>query len=337
MLAPVIERLRSLPSSVRTSKDPRLALLARIAVRDRGIVPSRDPAVLDTFVYADDSAVPGMLAHAEDLAEHGLLDRRFHDTLITCPRCASGRLSVRERCASCQSSNLSEESILHHLRCTYQAPEHEFQDDNGFGCPKCRAPLVHFGVDYDRPGSVSLCRACGHASGETSVGFVCLDCEGESGADDMGTRTIQRYDMSEAGREFIRHGTQLMPVGHHSETAAHRVRAFCMRETRAQRPHCIFSAHLLEPRGRAVGRTHSQTRALFASSMRETFTAGTETIAQAPLYLALLSGDAKADVERALPDIRLSLERHLSSAPQINYRVHGPDDVQGLLEITLAH
>jgi hypothetical protein len=153
----------------------------------------------------------------------------------------------------------------------------------------------------------------------------------------MGSRTIQRYDISDAGREQLRHGNALRPAGHHGETATHRVRSFAQRETQAQRPYCILSVQMAAPRGRSVGRLHTQVRALFASAMRETFSDGTETIADAPHFLALLSGDAKADVERALPDIRLSLERHLTSSPRIDYRVYGPDDVQNLLDTTLAH
>lgn len=336
MLAPVVERLRELPPSVRMSQDPRMVLLARVAVRDRGIVPRRDATVRDTFVYADDSAVPGMLGHAEDLAEQGLFHRRFFDTLITCPRCASGRVSVREHCTSCRSSDLVEESILHHLRCTYQAPEHEFASASGFACPKCRASLVHFGVDYDRPGSVSLCRACGHASGESSVGFLCLDCEGESGADDMATRRIQRYEISDAGRECLRNGNALAPPGSGDETAAQRVRSFVARQTAAHQPCCILVASFGEPPGRSLGRLHLQTRALFASAMRETFTVETEIVEQAPHFLALLAGDAKADVERALPGIRIALERHLASPPAINYRVHGPDELHTLIDPSLA-
>lgn len=336
LLSPIVKRLRNLPRAVRESKDPRMALLARIAVRDRGIVPRRDAAVLDTFSYTDESAVPGMLNHAEDLAEHGLLNRYFFDTLITCPRCSSGRVAVRERCASCQSSNLIEESILHHLRCTYQAPEHEFKDADGLWCPKCRARLVHFGVDYDRPGSVSLCRACGHASGESSVGFVCLDCEQESGADDMGTRTIHRYDVSEAGLECLRNGNALATTGGRNDSAAQRIRNFCAREAEANGPFCILAAVMSPPRGQTAGRLFTQTRALYASAMQETFTAGTETIAHELHFLALLSGDAKVDVERALPEIRVALEQHLSTSPPIRYRVYGPEEVQSLVETMLA-
>jgi hypothetical protein len=99
MLGPVIESVRSLPPAVLCSVDPRLMLLARLMVRDRGVEPRRDPNARETIVYADESSVPGVVRHAEDLVALGLLHREFFDSLITCPRCQSGRLCAHERCA----------------------------------------------------------------------------------------------------------------------------------------------------------------------------------------------------------------------------------------------
>jgi hypothetical protein len=332
MLVPIIERVRSLPATVLSSDDPRLMLLARLVVRDRGIEPRRDPKARETIVYADESSVPGVVRHAEDLVALGLLHKEFFDMLITCPRCDSGRLCVRERCSACRSTNLVEESIFHHLRCAYQAPEHEFRNGRTFTCPKCRSHLEHFSVDYDRPGSLSVCRACGHASGETSVGFLCLDCEAESDSADMGSRTIHRYEVSEAGHECLRSGAALPAPGAQEDSAIYRIRNFVARQTAANEPCCILRVQLEEPPGRSAGRSYLQTCELFASSMREAFTSETEIVESTPRFFALLANDDKAEVESALPEIRTALEQYLSSPPKIHYSVHAPDEIQHLLD-----
>jgi hypothetical protein len=332
MLGSVIERVRSLPPAVLSSEDSRLLLLARLMVRDRGITPRRDPNARETIMYPDESSVPGVVRHAEDLVALGLLHRQFFDSLITCPRCQSGRVCARERCAACRSTNLVEEAIFHHLRCAYEAPEHEFRNGRTFTCPKCRSHLEHFSVDYDRPGSLSVCRACGHASGETSVGFLCLDCEAESDSADMGSRTIHRYEVTEAGHECLRSAAALPAPGTPEDPAVYRIRNFVARQTAANEPCCILRVQLEEPPGRSTGRSYLETCELFVSSMREVFTPETEIVESAPRFFALLANDGKAEVESALPEIRTALEQHLSSPPIIHYSVHAPDEIRHMLD-----
>jgi hypothetical protein len=114
MLQQPIARLRSLAPSVFQSKDPRVHLLARLFVRDRGLEPRRDPNFRETVVYADESSIACVQRHAEDLVELRMLKRQFFDKLITCPRCESARISVRERCLACRSSDVIEEPVIHH-------------------------------------------------------------------------------------------------------------------------------------------------------------------------------------------------------------------------------
>jgi Thaumarchaeal output domain 1 len=328
MLAPMAERVRSLPESVLHSDDPRVILLARLMVRDRGMEPRRDPNTRDTVVYDDEAAVPGARRHAEDLVALGLLHPQFVDMLTICPRCESGRLCARERCSACGSTHLVEEPIFHHLRCAYQAPEHEFRAGSGFMCPKCRAQLVHFSVDYDRPGSVSVCRACGHASGETPVGLVCLDCGVESDAADAGAREIHRYELTKVAYQCVASGS---PLPAHSRSrlgsAIDRIHNFVARRGDAGESFCILAAGIEMPLEKSAGRSHQLTCSLFASLMRETFTPDTEIIDAAPRFFALLADEEKCEVERALPEIRTRLEQFLSAAIAIRYRVYAPSEV----------
>ncbi len=327
MLQQPIARLRALAPSVFQSKDPRVHLLARLFVRDRGLEPRRDPNSRETVVYADESSIACVQRHAEDLVELKLLERQFFDKLITCPRCKSARISVRERCLACRSSDVIEEPIIHHMRCAHQGPEHEFRRGGELICPKCRGHLEHFSIDYDRPGFVSTCRACGQISSETSVGLVCLDCAAESDAAEAGSKTVHRYRLTESGRECLRSGAALAEPSAQPGVAANRIRAFLGRHIEANSACSLLAIKLEAPAGQGVGRAWLQTRALYASLMHEVFTAETEIIEVAPWFFALLDKDKKADVEAALPQIRRAIEQHLAAPPKAHYRVYAPHEV----------
>jgi hypothetical protein len=332
ILKPMIDRFRALAQSVLTPNDPRIVLLARLAVRGRDMEPTRDPSFRETVTYPDAAAVPDALGLAEELVSLGFLERQFFDKLITCPRCDSARLSVRERCSACDSTDLIEEPVVHHLRCSTQAPEHDFRHGTSLICPKCRLHLEHFSVDYDQPGSVMLCRQCGYISTDSAVGFTCLDCQAEGDTDETGISMVWRYRLTEAGLARVKCGHP-MPT-RVSNSALLRLEAFVSREQAAERPFCVFASRLNRPAG-IDKRMWEQTCALFGRLFREVFTPETEiidaVIEETPLFLALLAEDCKTEVERALPDIRMDLERHLSVRPRVNYGVFGPKEMTRIL------
>jgi len=332
ILKPTINRVRALAERVLAATDPRLILLARLAVRGRDMEPKRDASSRETVTYSDAAAVPDALTLAEELVNLGLLERKFFDKLITCPRCDSARLCVRERCGACHSADLVEEAVIHHLRCSAQAPERDFRQGTSLICPKCRLHLEHFSVDYDRPGRVTLCRSCGHISTDAEVGFTCLDCDKEGDTEETGTRTVWRYRITEAGLAHVKSGV-LLPEGL-GNSALDRLETFVSREKAAQRPFCVLVCRLVN-REAANQRIWEQTCALFGRLFREMFTPQTETIdaivGATPLFLALLGGDHKSEVERVLPNIKLDLERHLSERPCVDYAIFGPDEMTRIL------
>jgi hypothetical protein len=332
ILKPTIDRVRALPAPVLAATDPRITLLARLAVRGRDMEPKRDPSFRETVTYPDASAVPGALSLAEELARLGLLERKFFDKLITCPRCDSARLCVRERCGACHSTDLVEETVIHHLRCSAQAPEHEFRQGTSLICPKCRLHLEHFSVDYDRPGSVMLCRNCGYISTDAGVSFTCLDCDKEGDTDETGMRIVWRYRTTEAGIAHVKSGVPLPKA--FGNPALDRLETFVSREQAAGRPFCVLVCRLTRPQD-VNQRLWEQTCALFGGLFREMFTPQTETldaiVGTTPLFLALLEGDHKNEVERALPNIRMDLERHLKVRPGVDCTIFGPDEMMRIL------
>ena len=115
-------------------------------------------------------------------------------------------MHAREVCVFCHTSNLSEQPLTHHYACGYQAGQSAFEHRDGYVCPKCHKLLRHYGVDYDKPGSVVSCGACGKTMAEPVVGFVCARCGGATPGDDAATRDWFHYDLLPDGLAALKAG-----------------------------------------------------------------------------------------------------------------------------------
>jgi hypothetical protein len=317
------------------TEDPRLILLARLFVRDRALTPRREVNTPETFIYDDDTVIPGVAAIAEQLTKLRLMERKFADKVTICPHCASARLTVRENCSRCGDGNIVEEPIVHHLRCAGQGPERDFRRGAELVCPKCLQQLKHFNIDYDRPGSIGICQSCGHLSTEHKVGFLCLDCDAHVEARNVDSRIIHSYHLTSAGRSIAASASPL-PTPDDGSIGS-RVRAFAKRQSALDYPCSILFTRLQRPDDiLESGDAWRQTCGFFGQMMRETFTLETEIIEAPPVFLALLARDAKAAVERHVPEIRKRLERHLSLAPKLELAVFSPDEIPGIAEHLLS-
>lgn len=335
-VAPLTARMRQLPDGFFRTRDERHMLLARLAVRDRALTAALSTEDRAIVRYRDEAAVPGVLAHAEGLARVGHLKRRFFEKLQCCGSCQSSRLLVREECAKCRSPDIAEEPILHHLRCGYQGPERDFSQGRDLVCPKCRGHLEHFSVDYDKPGALNLCNACGHTTGEPEVGFKCLDCADAFPADKAIVRSFHEYELTDAGRAaaFAPPLGGYGPADGTTGNPRERLRAFAAACRRDARPFAVLLAKL-DPEGAVVARLGEKrvapVAALYASLLREVFTDDVEIAESATSFLVMIRNETPERVSVALPDIRRELETHLALDLEPRYAVFGPDEIFTLL------
>jgi CheY-like chemotaxis protein len=190
------ERRRKLSPSVALARDVDTRLLAYLFVSGRAYAPTADPNDPSCMRYPGFFTPEFQLA-AERLAHRGLLRRRFADRFHACASCDSHRLNVREECPSCRSADLSDVAVMHHFRCAYTGPETEFKLGADLVCPKCRQHLRHYGSDYDKPGHMLVCQACGARNSEPSIGFSCLDCGAHTDGDAARQRDVFAYDLAD--------------------------------------------------------------------------------------------------------------------------------------------
>lgn len=195
---PILRRLEELPDFGASPDVHALAVLGLAYSRQTAIRAAWTAQLSQAVHYPLLAGLPASRDLLSQLHDAELLRRRFFDRTPVCDSCESARLIAREVCGACASSNLQEEALVHHYRCGHQAPEREFRAQD-YVCPKCNRTLSHFGVDYDKPGSVMVCGECGAADNDPNVRFACLDCGHETPGQSVASPEWFHYELTDAG------------------------------------------------------------------------------------------------------------------------------------------
>lgn len=201
--AAIAARLRKLPRSARYASALDDTLLAFMYSRTQALIATYDGGSPDLVRYPFAWPAREVAEAGERLHDAGLANRAYFERVHHCPHCACARLVVREECARCRSSNLVDEVTVHHFRCAHIGPLSEFRSGRALECPKCHKELLHIGLDYDKPGSITRCGACGHVSDKPVVGFVCTDCGAHSSAEAVAVRAWHSYAPTAAGLQHV--------------------------------------------------------------------------------------------------------------------------------------
>ena len=185
--------------------DKRLLLLKELLERNgEKLMPERELAspfghgypvarqVLETSVGKETEDL-------EWLSNGGYLERQFFDKIHLCPYCSHYAINFHEVCPRCRSADTGIVEMVHHFRCGTVAPEAEFRNGARFTCPKCRRPLRHLGVDYERPSASYVCGGCRHLFLDPPVSCRCLNCSEEFDVAKAKLHSVYSYSLSENG------------------------------------------------------------------------------------------------------------------------------------------
>jgi len=228
--APIWRKLEELP--FRAAREDRTEMtLLRVAYSRETMIEAKfvvdSPALVE---YPMLGRGAGVRQRLEMLAGLDLLQRHHFTRTHVCGKCASARVHVCEACPACSSQDLVEESLVHHYRCGCKEPESHFVDGRKLVCPKCSRELRHFGVDYEKPGNITVCRGCGASNAEPNVQFVCLDCSAVTPSTDARTLDWYHYEFAEEGLRALRDGR--LPRFDIARLLEGRTRAFSVQEFR---------------------------------------------------------------------------------------------------------
>ena len=135
----------------------------------------------------------------QKLEELGYAERtRLVDRIHICKECGDSHQLFVECCPKCKSSDIRQESMIHHFRCANISPESSYFKDGQLVCPKCRRTLRHIGVDYDRPATVFSCY-CGNTFLQSAMKVVCTNCLNESSPEELTPVDVYEYKLTPAG------------------------------------------------------------------------------------------------------------------------------------------
>jgi len=138
--------------------------------------------------------------HLDYLSFSEYIDRKLENAAYGCQVCGSINVLMREACPKCHSIDVTEESTIHHYGCSYQAPESEFLTPSGqYFCPKCRKDVAHIGLDYDKPGEVTVCHSChNYFTTEAILGY-CVHCQQDYSSEQLQKQFLSSYVITDQG------------------------------------------------------------------------------------------------------------------------------------------
>lgn len=137
--------------------------------------------------------------HSEMLRLGYIRRGRFMDKIHECPHCGSSHLFFFESCPKCSSSDIRQQSVIHHFRCANVSPEATYEWDGELRCPKCQQRLRHIGVDYDKPSAIYTCNQCEESFMYPDMRVLCSSCQRTLATDDLVPRDVIEYELTPDG------------------------------------------------------------------------------------------------------------------------------------------
>ena len=127
----------------------------------------------------------------------GILEKKFYDKIIFCPKCDSANISVRYCCPFCKSFNIQKSSLIEHMKCGYMDVEENFLEENKYVCPKCHEPLKKIDVDYKKAGIWCICEECNKSFDIPVPTHFCRSCHTNSTFEEAVIKDVYAYTLTE--------------------------------------------------------------------------------------------------------------------------------------------
>ena len=107
----------------------------------------------------------------ENLVQLDILQKRFFDSVSTCPNCESTNLTLHNRCPKCKSHNVEKTSLTEHIPCGYIDQRNKYLQNR---CPKCEQPLLE--GQFRNMGRWYICQECGEKFENPEYDLICRNC-----------------------------------------------------------------------------------------------------------------------------------------------------------------
>ncbi len=164
--------------------------------------------LLEAFGADAGGALLPLLAHRGVLARRQLIER-----LRLCPSCGGAHMLYVDICPNCHQRDIQRDQSIHCFACGYVESEGSFRASGVLLCPNCRTRLRQIGTDYDRPLEHFQCHACGERFVDPEVIARCGICDQQTHPEQLVTREVGTYELTEYGRVAARSGVHELGPG----------------------------------------------------------------------------------------------------------------------------
>ena len=176
---------------------PRMAELALLSLIQEGGVKEFKPVFSRELGYYYPEAFKIAVKYKvrdidllEELVKQGVLEKKYYEPVILCPRCGSHDIIPRLKCPFCGSEKIRKAALVSHVKC---GAVNEVERLEGVTCRKCGEPLtsrntVPVGVLY-------TCTSCGSRFETPHPMFRCASCGAAFDHKDADLLTLYIYEV----------------------------------------------------------------------------------------------------------------------------------------------
>ncbi len=133
------------------------------------------------------------------LTRIGVLERRFFETVSTCPHCESTVMTLHYHCPKCKSHNVTKTNLTEHIPCGLIIERDKFIDGK---CPRCHDSLTE--NQYRDMGRWYICRACNEKFVHPNLKINCRKCNKTFTIEESKVLEIPKFALNPIQKEEIR-------------------------------------------------------------------------------------------------------------------------------------
>lgn len=141
-----------------------------------------------------------------ELVSCGILEGRFVNKLILCPKCNSSDTPTHYCCPYCKSIDIDKKALFEHLACGVIDKDDNFRKDGQLVCPRCSRQLNQLGITHKAVGTWFFCRSCQKPFDKPQSFHVCSKCRHFFVVEDAILADVFAYKLSKEAQSQLKSG-----------------------------------------------------------------------------------------------------------------------------------
>jgi transposase-like protein len=139
----------------------------------------------------------------KSLLDKGYLKESDYHNILVCPSCNSVNILTSYSCPHCQSRKIRKSKLAEHKLCGYIGNLDDFDQVDGYLCPKCKTHIAKISSDQTGVkaevlrviGSSFVCDICGAKFEKPSIIYTCNHCESDFTSKEASHIRIPAYEV----------------------------------------------------------------------------------------------------------------------------------------------